>query len=97
MYETNHLCCRVNHIHLLENGSTIIGDVDLTIAGLNHLVHALGTKRGAHRIGDSLGGNKVARPDVLLLGAVTSKLGAPATVRVLSSAGELRLSHARKQ
>ena len=55
---------RVTNLHLLENGGAVVGDRDVAVAGLNHLVHAFGTETGSDGVGDGFGGCDVAVPNL---------------------------------
>ena len=49
-----HLRRRMNDGHLVENRGAIVGDRNVTVARLDHLVHATRTERRAYCIGNSL-------------------------------------------
>jgi hypothetical protein len=49
----DHFGRRVLDFHFVHDGSTVIGNQDFTVAGLNHLIHGLGAKRAAYDISDS--------------------------------------------
>ena len=40
------------YLHLFENGSTIVGNDNITIGADKHLVHALGPERGSQELGN---------------------------------------------
>ena len=46
--------------HFLNNGGTVIGDNNVTVGAYEHLVHALGTKGGSHKLGYGSGGQDVS-------------------------------------
>ena len=54
------LICKHNtYLHLLKDGSTIIGDDDLAVGGDEHLIHTLWTKGSLKETGDSSCGQDV--------------------------------------
>ncbi|KAI3492768.1 hypothetical protein L1887_42565 [Cichorium endivia] len=54
-----HACSRVHDGHVFEDGGAVVGDDDLAVGRLDHLVHSLGAERGAHGIANGLGGGQV--------------------------------------
>eukprot|EP01137_Pigoraptor_chileana_P023696 Opistho-2@90426 len=60
-----HLCRRVQHLHLLENGCTVVCDGDLAVGCLDHLVHAARAEAGADGICNALCGRNVARAHLI--------------------------------
>ena len=54
----------VLHVHQLEDGRAVVGDGDVAIGRLEHLVHALGPQRGAEHARDGLGSADVGLDSV---------------------------------
>ena len=52
--------------HFVENSGAVVGDDDFAGGGGDHLVHAFGTERCAHGVGDGSGGVDVGHSDVVL-------------------------------
>jgi len=55
----------VDDLHLGEDSGTIVGNNNLSLGVLDHLIHASRAERSADDIGDSLGGDDVGGSDVL--------------------------------
>lgn len=49
---TDHAGGGVHDAHVLEDGGTVVGDDDLSLRSLDHLVHATGTERCPDSVGD---------------------------------------------
>merc|ERR1711963_840933 len=62
----------VDHVHLIEDGSPVVGDGHLTLGVLDHLVHAPRTQTGPDGVGQSLGRLDITLPDLLRLGVFGS-------------------------
>lgn len=75
--------------HVLEDGGTVVGDDDLTVGGLDHLVHALGAERGTNSIADRLGSREVGAADLVRLVGVLESilLGCGTTARCYGTSG----------
>lgn len=69
-----HLRRRVHNLHLAQNSRSIVTDENLSVALLDHLVHAPGAEGGADGGCDGLGGDDVGHADVLALGALIEGL-----------------------
>ncbi|CBI15515.3 unnamed protein product, partial [Vitis vinifera] len=70
-----HLCRRLEHLHLVENGGAVVGNDNLAAGGGNHLVHALGAQAGADGISHSSCRDDVGLADVIFALVVNVALG----------------------
>jgi len=62
-----HLGCWMLHVNLLEDGDTIVGDDNVPHRVHEHLIHALGTQGGPHRICNGFGSGDVVGLGFLIL------------------------------
>mmetsp|Transcript_30051 Transcript_30051/g.103833 ORF Transcript_30051/g.103833 Transcript_30051/m.103833 type:complete len:565 (-) Transcript_30051:9-1703(-) len=76
-----HLRRRVLDFHLGEDGGAVVGDDDLAVAGLDHLVHTARAQRRANRVGNALGGHDVRHAHILLLLQPALRLAVPCAAR----------------